>query len=339
MDETQELVNIYDRDSDPEHINNAATPAEWSGSIRSAPDTFRTPSAIAHPTPLRTNSTDTPLLTGDFPSPTKRRKLDSPFSFSDVFHNSPESNSRLVSSPAASHHRLRDSFSTTSGHEPFRDILNGADSFEPLEQTQSHTSDFATGYSAVSETLARIYLEAPAWPLQDRHEAHLMRYFIDNLACSFDLCDPDRHFALVVPQRAAVCPTLLNAIFAASARHLSRVSDFDPYVADRYHQECLKHLIPMLNDSAAIMDENLLAATVILRFLEEVEGRMLLVSPESLAFLHLNLPSEDYCPSKSTVKRRDLDSVPLLCLSSLSIHRGWLPSPNDRFPNPHSSNS
>ncbi|OCL02702.1 hypothetical protein AOQ84DRAFT_348764 [Glonium stellatum] len=98
-----------------------------------------------------------------------------------------------------------------------------------------------------------------------------MRYFVENLASSFDLCDPDRHFALVVPQRAAVCPTLLNAILAASARHLSRVSDFDSYVADRYHQECLKHLIPMLNETTAIMDENLLAATVILRFLEEVE--------------------------------------------------------------------
>ncbi|KAF2808889.1 uncharacterized protein BDZ99DRAFT_389299, partial [Mytilinidion resinicola] len=253
VDETQELVNIYDRDSEPENTNSAATPAEWNGSIRSAPDSFMvpTPSATSHPTPLRTNSIDTPNT--DIPSPAKRRKLDSPFNFSDVFHNSPDSNSRLISSP------------------PFRDILNGADSFEPLEPTDSHCSEFATGYSAVSETLARIYLEAPAWPLQDRHEAHLMRYFIDNLATSFDLCDPDRHFALVVPQRAAVCPTLLNAIFAASARHLSRVCEFDPYVADRYHQECLKHLIPMLNDTAAIMDENLLAATVILRFLEEVE--------------------------------------------------------------------
>jgi hypothetical protein len=64
----------------------------------------------------------------------------------------------------------------------------------------------------------------------------------------------------------------LNAIFAASARHLSRVSDFDPYVADRHRQKCLNHLIPMLSGNEAITDENLLAATVIPRFLEEVEG-------------------------------------------------------------------
>jgi len=58
---------------------------------------------------------------------------------------------------------------------------------------------------------------------------------------------------------------------AVSAKHLSRVSDFDPSVSDQYHQKCLKHLIPILSDKAAITDENLLAATVILRFLEEVE--------------------------------------------------------------------
>lgn len=80
-----------------------------------------------------------------------------------------------------------------------------------------------------------------------------MRHFIENLTASSSLI-------------------LLNAIFAASARHLSRVSDFDPYVVDRCRRECLNHLIPMLSDNEAITDENLLAATVIPRFLEEVEG-------------------------------------------------------------------
>jgi len=98
-----------------------------------------------------------------------------------------------------------------------------------------------------------------------------MRYFIEKLAESFDLCDPSRHFAQTVPQRAAICPILLNAVMAVSARHLSRISNFDPLVSDQYHQKCLKHLIPILSDKAAITDENLLAATVILRFLEEVE--------------------------------------------------------------------
>jgi hypothetical protein len=34
----------------------------------------------------------------------------------------------------------------------------------------------------MSDTLARIYLKTLVWPLQDRHKAKLMRYFIKNLA-------------------------------------------------------------------------------------------------------------------------------------------------------------
>jgi hypothetical protein len=98
-----------------------------------------------------------------------------------------------------------------------------------------------------------------------------MRYYIENIAPFLDLCDLKRHFALVVPHRAASCPPLLNAIFAASARHLSRVAGADAWVADNYHSKCLGSLIPLLNDSAALTDENLLAAMIILRYHEEIE--------------------------------------------------------------------
>lgn len=70
---------------------------------------------------------------------------------------------------------------------------------------------------------------------------------------------------------AAICPPLLNAIFALSARHLSRMGEYDHLVSNKYIQECLKHLIPMLNDHSALLDENLLAATIILRHVEELE--------------------------------------------------------------------
>lgn len=132
------------------------------------------------------------------------------------------------------------------------------------------TAEDIEAFSAVSDTFSKIYLDVPVWPLP-QHEAHLLRHFVEHLAASFDLCDDARHFATVVPQRAAVCPTLLNAVLASSARHLSRISTYDLFISDQYHQKCLNHLIPMLSDHAAIMDENLLAATVILRFLEEIE--------------------------------------------------------------------
>jgi hypothetical protein len=140
-----------------------------------------------------------------------------------------------------------------------------------LTPTISHGSH-NTVASPFTLNLARIYLDGSPWPLQQREEAVLMRHFVEHLSICMDICDPDRHFALVVPHRASICPTLLNAIFACSARHLSRVGDVDPSIAEKYHQECLKHLIPMLSDGAALMDENLLAATVILRFFEEVQG-------------------------------------------------------------------
>ncbi|KAI4765346.1 hypothetical protein E4T52_01917 [Aureobasidium sp. EXF-3400] len=117
-----------------------------------------------------------------------------------------------------------------------------------------------------------LYTERPIWPLKSAQEAQLMRFFVERIAPAIDLCDRDRHFALVVPQRASQCPILLNAVFAASARHLSTISDFDPIVSNKYNQECLKHLIPKLSDADAITDENLLAATVILRHLEELES-------------------------------------------------------------------
>lgn len=75
-----------------------------------------------------------------------------------------------------------------------------------------------------------------------------------------------------MPQRARKCPHLLDAIFALSARHLSRIrADIDPYLANHYYQRCLEFLIPELTRVAPACVEDLLAATVILRLLEELD--------------------------------------------------------------------
>ncbi|KAI1770643.1 hypothetical protein F4818DRAFT_255674 [Hypoxylon cercidicola] len=111
----------------------------------------------------------------------------------------------------------------------------------------------------------------PNLPLKSRTEAVLFRHYIQKLAICLDLCDPLRHFELVVPERAGVCHTLLNAIFAIAARHLSHTTGFDPLASNRYHDECLKYLIPMLNHASTVSDENMFAATIILRMLEEMD--------------------------------------------------------------------
>jgi hypothetical protein len=78
-----------------------------------------------------------------------------------------------------------------------------------------------------------------------------------------------------VPQRARSCRTLYNAILALSARHLSQIKGFDAYASTQYYQECLKTLIPSLSDPKAALDDNLLAATVILRLFEEFDGNLI----------------------------------------------------------------
>ncbi|KAJ3577885.1 hypothetical protein NPX13_g2678 [Xylaria arbuscula] len=118
------------------------------------------------------------------------------------------------------------------------------------------------------------FYDTAALPLKDRTEAILFRHYIQKIAISLDCCDPLKHFELSVPERASTCHTLLNAILAIAARHLSHTTDFDPLASNRYHDECLRHLIPMMNHSSAIADENLFAATVILRMLEEMDGSL-----------------------------------------------------------------
>ena len=131
--------------------------------------------------------------------------------------------------------------------------------------------DTGTAFAVVSDSFSRIYLDTPVWPLKDKEEAKLLRYFVEHLARRFDLTDPFQHFRRVVPQRAAVCPPLLKAILALSARHLSRIGEYDHLISNKYIQACLQHLIPMLDDSSALQDENLLASTIILRHVEELE--------------------------------------------------------------------
>ncbi|KAH8595534.1 hypothetical protein B0O99DRAFT_472793, partial [Bisporella sp. PMI_857] len=110
-----------------------------------------------------------------------------------------------------------------------------------------------------------------SWPLTDRGECDLFQNYEENLAVWLDLCDPEKHFQTDVPKRAATSKILLNAIFALSARHLSRTRIYDPLASNRYHQECLDVLIPMLRDNTTVLDETLFAATIILRVLEEID--------------------------------------------------------------------
>jgi hypothetical protein len=135
-------------------------------------------------------------------------------------------------------------------------------------------------------------------PFKVAHEALLFQHYMEHLAplvskthttfvFNLTYCDPQlditdiqRHFGVDVPERALSCPVLLNALLAFSARHLSRTSDYDPAIADYYHQKCVRLLIPMLDQKELVADETLFAAAVILRAFEETDGKNIPSQPQ-----------------------------------------------------------
>lgn len=131
-------------------------------------------------------------------------------------------------------------------------------------------------------------------PRLEGQQAILLRNYIENVApwvcdsSSFcttlaansidnkmqaDAGDPLKHFATVVPQRAMQHPILLNAIFAISAQNLSLVSNYDAIQGPHYYDKCISLMIPLISPHVEEdYDENLLAATVLLRTYEEMDG-------------------------------------------------------------------
>ncbi|KKY16084.1 putative arca-like protein [Diplodia seriata] len=102
----------------------------------------------------------------------------------------------------------------------------------------------------------------------------LLRYFIENISRFFDVSEPIQYFRVDIPQRARTNATLANAMLALSSRILQWKAGYSPHVADRYYQKCLEALIPALGDEALVMDDTLLAATIFLRMLEEMDSHI-----------------------------------------------------------------
>ncbi|KAM0721298.1 hypothetical protein Q7P37_003586 [Cladosporium fusiforme] len=305
LDETPELNSLYDRDfidviaygpekapkqAEPQakpqaHAQPVPVPEQRSKETSQHPSpSDQLPAVVTTPagsapdrSPLNVFGVDESRF-HENAAPEKRRRLTTSgyVSYGESFPGSVSSGSpnNIAHSPANFWDSSSHSGWTPAGIESNLDIgpQNAASdpSFAGLQSSLVQNTG-GPNFASVSDTFSRIYLETPIWPLKDREEARLLRYFVEHLARSFDLTDPLQHFRRVVPQRASICPPLLNAIFALSARHLSRTGEYDHLISNKYIQACLQHLIPMLDDSSALQDENLLASTIILRHVEEIE--------------------------------------------------------------------
>jgi hypothetical protein len=84
-----------------------------------------------------------------------------------------------------------------------------------------------------------------------------------------DLC-----FTTEVLRLAPFCPVLLYSLLSLSAIHMNRVGHYDINEAENYHEKCIELLLPMLNEDHAITDGALLASSVLLRFYEELSGKI-----------------------------------------------------------------
>ena len=107
-----------------------------------------------------------------------------------------------------------------------------------------------------------------------------------------DLCDPIQSFETIVPQRAKSYIILYQAMLALAARHLENEARHaqtfqEPPLWKRYevtslklHGKCLKYILKWKAAGNAMPDEYLVAAAIILRVFEEMEG----VSPKELRY-------------------------------------------------------
>ncbi|KAK7428294.1 hypothetical protein QQZ08_005191 [Neonectria magnoliae] len=118
-------------------------------------------------------------------------------------------------------------------------------------------------------------------------EACLLRYYVNELAHWFDICDNRSRFQLLVPERARRYPPLRFAIFAVSARHLCRLPELKTPTGIVYHGQLLPNLtpdtaveymlkcIPVLKEFHETRDEEtrelIVTTAVILRQFEEMD--------------------------------------------------------------------
>ncbi|KAF5975251.1 ARCA-like protein [Fusarium bulbicola] len=277
VDETPDIINIHDSNN-LDTLENFDIGRDIDGaSNQSSPpltslQTIRSNDTACYSDQERSNSTSILRISSsniDQDRPSKKRAL------------SPSSSGNWKN-PSRSPSQKSDTvgpFSSFSGPHTIEsprilssDIVLGVGSPQVAAAlASSRGTDLPLPVDNVAEAISGIYLDTPRWPLEDPQEAMLFYNFIHVLAPLFDLCDSERHFATIVPRRAVICPPLMNAVLAASAKRLSRIDGFDGLVGDRYHQNCLDALIPALSSSAAVMDENLLTAIVILRYMEELD--------------------------------------------------------------------
>jgi hypothetical protein len=125
----------------------------------------------------------------------------------------------------------------------------------------------------ITEISPEAAFSLPTTPILSPHEARLMQHFIEHLAPSIDVVCQNSIFGRLVPRMAFLSPILLTSIFAVASKHISKTIGLTDPTPETYFQETLDHLIPVLNEPDALIEDYILAAVVILRVMEEMDSK------------------------------------------------------------------
>ncbi|TDZ58213.1 hypothetical protein CTRI78_v005575 [Colletotrichum trifolii] len=107
-------------------------------------------------------------------------------------------------------------------------------------------------------------------PFEDRERSRLFMHYIQDLSKWVDVCDAKRHFGTEVPKRACHSPLLAYSIIALASRSICSISGAEDSKPSTYYSHALQILIPILDGSIEALNEEVLAAIVILRQYEEM---------------------------------------------------------------------
>ena len=125
-----------------------------------------------------------------------------------------------------------------------------------------------------------IYVSQDEVSLRD-DELPLFQHFVQNISPWIDLTDPEKNFAILVPQMALRNLGLMNAILALSSRHLSlttRYAETDPHQSsDRtqavnYYNHTLVYLQQVMSITSYLRSDELLATVLIISTYEMIDG-------------------------------------------------------------------
>lgn len=208
-----------------------------------------------------------PILHQDLPSPDASTALDSPTPairlpasrsalFQDIGSAPPSSHNRSYNEPDATS-RLGDT-GPTGPRTPALNVFPTPSSF-PSPET-AHSNNPHPLYPRVDASLL---------PLKNAHEADLIYRFSIGIAPQFDMCDQEKTFASVLPNKSSICPLLYKAILAVTVKSARNSTGGYPSPEEEaYLRDAFQDLAPVLNGCVVgMVDEStgLLAAAVLLQ--------------------------------------------------------------------------